>query len=192
MQAKDARRARRLYSSRNQPRRDATDSGRRDAFTTRRRILTRVRRSSTQRGERSRAKRRSPPPRAAGNLRRRKRASMQRPICRRSTNVHSRLHAERTRAPLASFRESTQRMGFIVRERSIGLTPRGKLRAHPCSGPAAPLYEPCPSPAELPCPPDSFTGYVRPHATHQRRAPDTCGRFPSLGHRDALRRGTLG
>src|SRR5690606_16086730 len=107
-------------------------------FTTRRRMCTRVRQSSTQHGERSRAKRRSPPPRAAGNLRRRERASMQRRICRRSTNVRSRLHTARTRAPVASVRESTQRIGFVVRERSIGLTPRVQLRA-------------CPAPSHLNC-----------------------------------------
>src|SRR5690606_19375837 len=39
----------------------------------------------------------------------------------------------------------------------FGITPGGKLRARPCSGPAAPLYEPHPNTAQLPCKPDSFT-----------------------------------
>src|SRR5690606_15354683 len=72
-----------------------------------------------------------PPPRAAGNLQRRERASMQRRICRRSPNVRNRPHTARGHAPVASFHESTQRMGFVSRERSIGLTPRVKLRARP-------------------------------------------------------------
>src|SRR5690606_29602814 len=41
------------------------------------------------------------------------------------------------------------------------LTPGGKLRARPCSVPSALLYESRSSTAQLPCPPDSFTGYVR-------------------------------
>src|SRR5690606_23641935 len=53
---------------------------------------------------------------------------------------HSRPHTERGRAPVASVGESTQRMDFVVRERSSGLTPRGKLRACPRSGPSALRY----------------------------------------------------
>ena len=48
-------------------------------------------------------------------------------------------------------------MGFVVRERSIGLTPRGKLRARPCSGPSALRYEPHPASSKQPSKPDSFT-----------------------------------
>src|SRR5690606_30075716 len=52
--------------------------------------------------------------------------------------------------------------GCVARERSkFGITPRGKLRAHPCSGPAALLYESRPAPAKQPSTPVSFTGYVR-------------------------------
>jgi len=54
---------------------------------------------------------------------------MQHRIRRWSTDVCSPPHAERSRASVASFRESTQLMGFLVGERSIGLTPKGKLQA---------------------------------------------------------------
>ena len=52
-------------------------------------------------------------------------------------------------------------MRHAFRERGSFLTPGGKLRARPCSGPSALLYEPLPSSAQLHRLPDSFTGYVR-------------------------------
>src|SRR5690606_9137662 len=56
--------------------------------------------------------------------------------------------------------------GFVALDRSkYGITPRGKLRARPCSGPSALLYEPRPSTALLPSKPDSFTATLgRAHA----------------------------
>src|SRR5690606_33201064 len=70
---------------------------------------------------------------------------------------HSRPHTERGRAPLASVRESTQLMGFVFRERSIGLTPCGKLRARPGSVQLPSAHEPRPSSAQSPRLLDSFT-----------------------------------
>src|SRR5690606_3764977 len=52
------------------------------------------------------------------------------------------------------------RVGVVIGT-SGSLTPRGKLRARPCSGPSAPLYESRPASAKQPSKPDSFTGYVR-------------------------------
>src|SRR5690606_33715943 len=56
-----------------------------------------------------------------------------------------------------------------TRASSDRLTPRGKLRARPCSGPAASLYHAHPAPTKQPCTPDSFTGYVRPLSETCRR-----------------------
>src|SRR5690606_18565712 len=54
-----------------------------------------------------------------------------------------------------------QRYRHTSSDVSCCLTPRGKLRACPCAGPEALLYEPRPSTAQQPSTPDSFTGYVR-------------------------------
>src|SRR5690606_20348252 len=49
------------------------------------------------------------------------------------------------------------------------LTPRGKLRARPCSGRVASRYERHPASTKQPHQPDSFTGYVRPPSATYRR-----------------------
>src|SRR5690606_29367473 len=55
--------------------------------------------------------------------------------------------------------EHSRMLGHGIRQK-VSLTPRGKLRACPCSGSSALLYEPRPSSAHLPCTPVSFTAPV--------------------------------
>src|SRR5690606_25452864 len=54
-------------------------------------------------------------------------------------------------------RASVNIQGFVAKTFQCGITPRGKLRARPCSGPAASRYELSPRAARLPNGPDSFT-----------------------------------
>ena len=49
----------------------------------------------------------------------------------------------------------------MLNSRQCGITPRGKLRARPCSGPSASRYEPHPASTKQPSTPVSFTGHVR-------------------------------
>src|SRR5690606_30062480 len=57
--------------------------------------------------------------------------------------------------------EATPYRGAEESTISSVITPRGKLRARPCAGPSALLYEPRRCPAQGPNTPVSFTGYVR-------------------------------
>src|SRR5690606_25343260 len=50
------------------------------------------------------------------------------------------------------------------------LTPRGKLRARPCSAQWPHAYKPCPASIKQPNMPVSFTGYVMPNLRHSTLA----------------------
>src|SRR5690606_10024906 len=92
----------------------------------------------------------------------RERATTQRRICKWFDIVGSRHYRQCDRALMTSRHESTSPRGFVALEGSkFGITPRGKLRACPCSGPSAPLYESRPASGKQPCQPDSCTGYFR-------------------------------
>src|SRR5690606_41697943 len=56
----------------------------------------------------------------------------------------------------------TRRSSDLSESAYSGLTPRGKLRASPRSGPAVSRYEPRPASTKQPCAPVSFTALVRP------------------------------
>src|SRR5690606_33041261 len=78
--------------------------------------------------------------------------------CRRGLPLVDR--SELLYAPCSARFEGCTIAEVLKRQRRI--TPRGKLRARPCSGSSALLYEPRPASAMQPNPPVSFTGYVRP------------------------------